>query len=66
MLDVLDVAAELDSNEMAFALAWLRQRSPIILLIPGTSSAAHLRKNIASARLGLPPEAIEKLEGITE
>lgn len=63
--DVLDdVAAKLDSNVMALALAWLLQRSPNIMLIPGTSPAAHLREIIAAARLELPPEAIEKLDGI--
>jgi len=40
------------------------QRSPNILLIPGTSSPQHLQENLASANLVLPPEALEKLNGI--
>jgi aryl-alcohol dehydrogenase-like predicted oxidoreductase len=49
---------------MAVALAWLLQRSPNILLIPGTSSVAHLRENIASAALELPADAIAELDAI--
>ena len=49
---------------MQVALAWLLQRSPNILLIPGTSSVEHLRQNVAAANLELPAEAIEKLDGI--
>ena len=48
------VAARLDATPMSVALAWLLQRSPNILLIPGTSSAAHLRENIAGAGLRSP------------
>ena len=58
------VAAELDSSPMSVALAWLLQRSPNILLIPGTSSVKHLRENVAGAGLQLPPAAIEKLNAI--
>ena len=47
------VAARLDATPMSVALAWLLQRSPNILLIPGTSSAAHLRENVAGAGLSL-------------
>ncbi|MEV8639445.1 aldo/keto reductase, partial [Streptosporangium sp. NPDC051023] len=47
------VAARLEAAPMSVALAWLLQRSPNILLIPGTSSTAHLRKNIAGAGLSL-------------
>jgi aryl-alcohol dehydrogenase-like predicted oxidoreductase len=50
---------------MQVALAWLLQRSPNILLIPGTSSVAHLRENLAAAALALPPEAIAALTGMT-
>lgn len=52
------VAAELDATPMQVALAWLLQRSPNILLIPGTSSPQHLQENLASARLVLPREAL--------
>jgi aryl-alcohol dehydrogenase-like predicted oxidoreductase len=46
------------------ALAWLLQRSPTIVLIPGTSSVAHLRENVAAASLELPADAIEELDAI--
>jgi aryl-alcohol dehydrogenase-like predicted oxidoreductase len=59
-----EVAAELDATPMQVALAWLLQRAPNILLIPGTSSVAHLRQNIAAATLVLPPEALRKLDSI--
>ncbi len=49
---------------MQVALAWLLQRSPNILLIPGTSSLAHLKENLAAAQLKLPGEAIAKLNAI--
>ena len=49
---------------MQVAIAWLLQRSRNILLIPGTSSIAHLQQNIAAAELALPQEAIERLERI--
>ncbi len=49
---------------MQVALAWLLQRSPNILLIPGTSSLAHLRENLKAASLELPAEVIEKLDSI--
>jgi pyridoxine 4-dehydrogenase len=58
------VAAELDTTPMAVALAWLLQRSPNILLIPGTSSVKHLRENVAGAGLQLPPDAVEELNAI--
>jgi pyridoxine 4-dehydrogenase len=45
-------------------LAWLLQRSPNILLIPGTSSVEHLRENVAAAGLQLPDEAIKELNAI--
>jgi aryl-alcohol dehydrogenase-like predicted oxidoreductase len=59
-----EVAAELDATPMQVALAWLLQRAPNILLIPGTTSVAHLRQNIAAATLVLPPEALRKLDSI--
>jgi hypothetical protein len=46
---------------MSVALAWLLQRSPNILLIPGTSSVEHLRENVAGTGLQLPHEAIKEL-----
>jgi aryl-alcohol dehydrogenase-like predicted oxidoreductase len=49
---------------MQVALAWLLHRSPNILLIPGTSSVAHLRENLESARLTLSTETLAKLDGI--
>jgi len=58
------VAAELGEKPMAVALAWLLQRSPNILLIPGTSSVAHLRDNVAATALTLPPHALEQLDSI--
>jgi len=58
------IAARLDTTQMAVALAWLLQRSPNILLIPGTSSVQHLRENVASAGLQLPDDAIKELDGI--
>jgi len=55
-----DVAASLNATPMQAAIAWLLQRSPNILLIPGTSSLAHLRENVAAARLKLPAEAVAR------
>jgi aryl-alcohol dehydrogenase-like predicted oxidoreductase len=49
---------------MAVALAWLLQRSPNILLIPGTSSVAHLRQNVAAAALELPADELAELDAI--
>jgi aryl-alcohol dehydrogenase-like predicted oxidoreductase len=59
-----DVAARLEATPMQVALAWLLQRAPNILLIPGTSSLAHLRQNIAAAQLKLPEDAIAELDRI--
>jgi pyridoxine 4-dehydrogenase len=58
------VAASLKATPMQVALAWLLQRSPNILLIPGTSSVKHLRENIEAAALQLPPEIIADLDSI--
>jgi pyridoxine 4-dehydrogenase len=58
------VASRLEASPMAVALAWLLQRSPNILLIPGTSSAAHLRENVTGAALGLPEDAVHELNAI--
>jgi pyridoxine 4-dehydrogenase len=54
-------AASLQATPMQVALAWLLHRAPNILLIPGTSSVAHLRENLAAASLRLPPQAIYEL-----
>jgi pyridoxine 4-dehydrogenase len=54
-----DVAQRLDASPMHVALAWLLHRSPNILLIPGTSSVAHLRENLAASKLLLPSDALE-------
>jgi pyridoxine 4-dehydrogenase len=58
------VAAELGATPMQTALAWLLHRSPNILLIPGTSSVAHLKENLAAAQLRLPEGAIARLDAI--
>ena len=58
------VAADLGASPMQVALAWLLQRSENILLIPGTSSRAHLRENLAAAELELPGDVVRKLDVI--
>ena len=58
------VAGRLGATPMAVALAWLLQRSPNMLLIPGTSSVAHLRENAAGAGLELPADAVAELDAI--
>ena len=59
-----DVAARLGATPMQVALAWLLQRAPNILLIPGTSSVGHLRENLAAATLHLPLDAVTALNQI--
>lgn len=59
-------AASLQATPMQVALAWLLQRSPNILLIPGTSSVEHLRENLKAATLEIPSEIIAKLDSIGE
>ena len=59
-----EVAARLGATPMQVALAWLLQRSPNILLIPGTSSVAHLEQNLEAANLVLSPETVEELSAI--
>jgi pyridoxine 4-dehydrogenase len=62
---VLDaVAARLGASPRQVALAWLLQHSPTILLIPGTSSVAHLRENIVAANIELPADAVKELDRI--
>jgi pyridoxine 4-dehydrogenase len=58
------VAARLNTTPMAAALAWLLERSPNILLIPGTSSLAHLRENLTAAALTLSENELRELDGI--
>ena len=58
------VAAELGATPMQVALAWLLQRSPNILLIPGTSSLGHLRENLAAAEITLEAAALDRLEAL--
>jgi pyridoxine 4-dehydrogenase len=57
-----DVAEALNATPMQVALAWLLQRSSNMLLIPGTSSVEHLRENLGSAELTLPPAALQVLD----
>ena len=57
-----NVAARLGATPMQVALAWLLRRAPNILLIPGTSSVAHLRENLAAATLVLPDDAVSELD----
>lgn len=65
--DILaEVAETLSATSHQVALAWLLQRSPNMLLIPGTSKVAHLESNIAAAGLTLPEDALQKLNGISE
>ncbi|MEC9975383.1 aldo/keto reductase family oxidoreductase [Escherichia marmotae] len=61
-----DVAASLNATPMQVALAWLLQRSPNILLIPGTSSVAHLRENMAVGELALPDDVLATLDSIAK
>jgi aryl-alcohol dehydrogenase-like predicted oxidoreductase len=58
------VARELGATSMQVALAWLLQRSPNLVLIPGTSSVEHLRQNLQAASLALPAEAARRLDAM--
>jgi pyridoxine 4-dehydrogenase len=60
-----DAAAAVGATPMQLALAWLLQRSPNILLIPGTSSVAHLRENLAASTLSIPADALINLNSIS-
>jgi aryl-alcohol dehydrogenase-like predicted oxidoreductase len=63
--DALDaLAARLGVSAMQLALAWLLQRAPNVLLIPGTSSRTHLRENLAAAELALPADVLAQLDAI--
>lgn len=59
-----EVASRLGATPMQVALAWLLHRSPNMLLIPGTSSVAHLRENLAAGQLTLPPQTLSELDRI--
>ncbi|WP_416407227.1 aldo/keto reductase family oxidoreductase [Agrobacterium rosae] len=59
-----DVAARLEATPMQVALAWLLRRSPNILLIPGTSSVAHLHENLKAADLVLSDDVMTELDGV--
>ena len=59
-----DAATSLGATPMVVALAWMLHRAPNMLLIPGTSSVAHLRENLSAATLQIPAEIMEKLNGI--
>ena len=61
-----EVARGLEATPMQVALAWLLQRSPNILLIPGTSSVDHLRENLAAAALQLPAAGVATLNRIAD
>jgi len=60
-----DIAQRLRATPMQVALAWLLRRAPNILLIPGTSSVAHLQENLAAAELDLPDDTMVALDGIS-
>jgi pyridoxine 4-dehydrogenase len=57
-----EVARQIEATPLQVALAWLLKRAPNILLIPGTSSVAHLRENMAAAALDLPDDAMVTLD----
>jgi pyridoxine 4-dehydrogenase len=59
-----EVAAQLSATPMQTALAWLLHRAPNILLIPGTSSIAHLHENLAAAGLALSDDVLARLDAI--
>src|SRR5215472_11362991 len=61
-----NAAARLNATSMQVALAWLLQRSPNILLIPGTSSSKHLRENLQASMLQIPSEMLAKLNSISK
>ncbi|NTG49918.1 aldo/keto reductase family oxidoreductase [Agrobacterium rhizogenes] len=61
-----DVAERLGATPMQVALAWLLRHAPNILLIPGTSSVAHLRENLKAPELHLPDDALAQLDGVAK
>ena len=64
LLALPTVARRLEASPMQVALAWLLARSPNLLLIPGTSSVAHLEENLAAGMLVLGPRELEELDDI--
>ncbi len=62
--ELSDIAASIGATPMQVALAWLLERSPNILLIPGTSSRKHLRENVQASQLQIPSEVLAKLNSI--
>jgi len=58
------VATRLQASPLCVALAWLLQRAPNILLIPGTSSLAHLRENLTASELKIPAPMLAELDGL--
>jgi pyridoxine 4-dehydrogenase len=60
------VAARLEASPLCVALAWLLQRAPNILLIPGTSSVAHLRENLSASELKIPAQMLAELDGLVD
>jgi pyridoxine 4-dehydrogenase len=60
-----EAASRLDATPMQVALAWLLQRSPNILVIPGTSSLGHVRENLKAARLQIPAEVLADLDAVS-
>jgi aryl-alcohol dehydrogenase-like predicted oxidoreductase len=64
-VELTQVATRLETTAMSVALAWLLQRSPNLLLIPGTSNVAHLRENVAGAAVRLSSRDLDALNGIT-
>jgi pyridoxine 4-dehydrogenase len=66
LTELSEVATRLGATPMQVALAWLLQRAPNILLIPGTSSLGHLRENLAAASLKLPGDALTALDEIAK
>ncbi|MEV6247255.1 aldo/keto reductase [Streptomyces sp. NPDC051742] len=62
---VASVASELDATPAQVSLAWLLDRSPVVLPIPGTARTAHLEENVAAAGLRLTPGQRERLDGLT-
>ena len=63
--DLSEAASHLDATPMQMALAWLLQRSPNILVIPGTSSLIHLRENLKAATLQLPADVLAQLDSVS-
>jgi aryl-alcohol dehydrogenase-like predicted oxidoreductase len=61
---VADIARELDATPSQVALAWLLQASPVVLPIPGTTSAEHLRENLGATSLRLSPEDVQRLDAL--